>query len=163
MKSLYESLLDDELDDKIDDLAYQHRILSKIDNPSTYMEAMYILRKDIGQGKKKNLVSQSYMKKNSIKNYIVIYDQKLPYGASEHACRILIGHGNGKFLCANINYVEDKYKHVHFYFGKRELPLNDLLPSTYIFKDLNITDYAAYVLPDKYTFLIEHIKNKSYF
>ena len=160
MKSLYESLLDDELDDKIDDLAYQHRILSKIDNPSTYMEAMDILRKDIGQGKKKNLVSQSYMKKNSIKNYIVMYDQKLPYGTSEHVCRILMGYGNGKFLCANLNYVKrDNY--IYSYFGKRELILNDLLPSTYIFKDLNITDYAAYVLPDKYIFLIEHIRNKS--
>lgn len=160
MKSLYESLLDDELDDKVDDLAYQHRILSKIDNPSTYMEAMDILRNDIGQGKKKNLVSQSYMKKNSIKNYIVMYDQKLPYGTSEHVCRILMGYGNGKFLCANLNYVE-RDNQVHFYFGKRELPLMDLLVSPSCFDALNITNYAAYVLPDKYIFLIEHIRNKS--
>lgn len=167
MKSLYESLLDDELDDKVDKIADENRIEKSLSDPETFIKGYQELIANFGGSKKSIPVSQM-----SSGEYYIVFKQDTLYDEHRWGIYIIIPTGLFRSMLIKIVFLKKFYNLIE---GEDncELIFRDAshrdhynsLSSMEILnrksKYNNFNHRHIYKLPESYKFLIDFIKKKA--
>ena len=167
MRSLYESLLDDELEGTVDKIADEHRIEKLLSSSETFIKGYQELIANFGGSKKSIPISQM-----SSGEYYIVFKQDTLYDEHRWGIYIIIPTGLFRSMLIKIvfhkkfyNLIEGEDNCELIFMDATHRGYYNSLSSMEILnrksKYNNFNHRHIYKLPESYKFLIDFIKKKA--